>query len=93
MCAAEKWVRVPHDPRHNLPTDQMIQADGYVAETHTVETDDGNILTMHRIPYGRDTPADQQTGRPVVFLQGRTSAYQLFSFLMCATHSKAFNTF
>jgi hypothetical protein len=41
---------------------------GYPAETHTVTTDDGYILTMHRIPYSR-TSKSTETPRPVVFLQ------------------------
>ncbi len=34
---------------------------GYTVEEHEVTTDDGYILTMHRIPYGRDGPGDQNT--------------------------------
>jgi hypothetical protein len=68
--AGEARVGVPHNPRHNLPTDEMIRAEGYVAETHHVETDDGYILALHRIPYGRsESSADQRGDRPVVFLQ------------------------
>jgi lysosomal acid lipase/cholesteryl ester hydrolase len=45
----------------------MIRAEGYPAETHYVVTDDGYILTLHRIPHGKDNAGE--TGKPVVFLQ------------------------
>ena len=40
-------------------------------ETHIATTDDGYILTMHRIPYSKDNPdsLDNNTTRPVVFVQ------------------------
>jgi lysosomal acid lipase/cholesteryl ester hydrolase len=47
----------------------MIRVEGYVAETHRVVTDDGYILTLHRIPYGKDQTAAGKAARPVVFLQ------------------------
>ena len=34
--------------------DEMIREDGYPAETHHAITEDGYILTMHRIPYGKE---------------------------------------
>jgi len=51
----------------NISTDQLISNKGYPAETHWVTTDDGYILTIHRIPYGK-LNRDLQD-RPVVFLQ------------------------
>ena len=40
-------------------------------ETHIATTDDGYILTMHRIPYSKNNPdsLDSNTTRPVVFVQ------------------------
>ena len=34
----------------SLPTPQMIESYGYVAETHKVTTEDGYINSLHRIP-------------------------------------------
>lgn len=47
---------------------KLIRQHGYPAETHTVTTADGYILTMHRIPY---SPTSNSTETPgsVVFLQ------------------------
>ena len=38
-------------------------------ETHVVTTDDGYILTMFRIPHGKDGPGLNDEPRPVVFVQ------------------------
>lgn len=32
---------------------QLIEHYGFPAETHTAQTDDGYLLTLHRIPHGR----------------------------------------
>jgi hypothetical protein len=46
---------------------ELIEKYGYPMELHTVTTEDGYILEMHRIPHGRDR--DNSPGpRPVVFL-------------------------
>ncbi|XP_050393751.1 gastric triacylglycerol lipase [Patella vulgata] len=46
----------------------MITSKGYPCEDHKVITEDGYILTMQRIPHGRNT--NSSTGdRPVVILQ------------------------
>ncbi|XP_073958285.1 lipase 3-like [Choristoneura fumiferana] len=45
--------------------DKIISA-GYPAELHHVTTEDGYILGVHRIPYGRNGPSEQR--RPVVFV-------------------------
>lgn len=38
------------DPFVYYNATQLIEANGYAAETHHVETKDGFILTLHRIP-------------------------------------------
>ena len=38
-------------------------------EEHRVTTQDGYILTVHRIPYGKDESIPPTARRPVVFLQ------------------------
>ncbi|GJQ68619.1 hypothetical protein Trydic_g18453, partial [Trypoxylus dichotomus] len=40
-------------PDLRLSTTCMIQEQGYNVEEHTVQTRDGYLLTMHRIPYGK----------------------------------------
>lgn len=42
------------DPAIHMTTPQLIALHGYNAESHTVVTDDGYILTIHRIPYAKD---------------------------------------
>jgi len=69
MSSSESQSRSEYHPslRHNLPTDKILLSEGYPAEIHYVTTPDGYILTMHRIPYGKqNTDAEN---RPVVFLQ------------------------
>lgn len=41
------------DPSIHMSTPQLIAVHGYSAESHTVLTDDGYILTIHRIPYSK----------------------------------------
>lgn len=46
---------------------QLIELQGYTAETYHVTTEDGYILELHRIPHGINDTASE--GRPVAFLQ------------------------
>ena len=46
-----KNASVPEDMF--LSTTELIAHWGYPVETHEVRTDDGYLLTMHRIPHGR----------------------------------------
>ncbi|XP_041969869.1 lipase 3-like [Aricia agestis] len=41
------------DPTIHMTTPQLIAANGYHSESHTIVTDDGYILTVHRIPYSK----------------------------------------
>lgn len=64
--AVKKWTS--NGLKLQLPMPAPIIQHGYPAETHTVVTDDGYILTMHRIPYS-PLSNSTETARPVVFLQ------------------------
>ena len=58
------------DPDEFVATPMLIVSKGYPAEEHHVQTDDGYLLTMHRIPYGRrERGYHASASRPVVFLQ------------------------
>ncbi|RCN37564.1 hydrolase, alpha/beta domain protein, partial [Ancylostoma caninum] len=47
---------------------QIIEHWGYPAEIYTVTTEDGYILELHRIPYGKND-TKPTSPRPVVFMQ------------------------
>ncbi|XP_055677817.1 lipase 3-like [Lutzomyia longipalpis] len=51
----------------SIPT--LIKSYGYPVESHEVETSDGYLLTMHRIPHGRNPEDESSSKKPVVFLQ------------------------
>ena len=52
-----------HGEKYSQPTDWMVLEAGFPAQTHEVVTEDGYILTLHRIP------ATDKPSPPVVFLQ------------------------
>lgn len=56
------------DPDEYVSTIELIESKGYPAEEYNVLTSDGYILTVHRIPYGRNSN-ENQGYRPAVFLQ------------------------
>uniref|UniRef100_F1KWB2 Lipase n=1 Tax=Ascaris suum TaxID=6253 RepID=F1KWB2_ASCSU len=57
------------DPEADMSVPEIIEHWGYPVETHSVITDDGYILLMHRIPHGKCDPASSNKPKPVVFLQ------------------------
>ncbi|XP_046394878.1 lipase 3-like [Ischnura elegans] len=59
------------NPDAYLPTPNILAKYGYPAESHVVRTDDGYLLTMHRVPYSPKSPRRRTAGgkKPVVFLQ------------------------
>lgn len=57
-------------PEVDMNVVEIIAYYGYTAEVVTVQTQDGYILHMHRIPYGKnDTVKSVKRKRPVVFFQ------------------------
>ena len=47
----------------------MIAYNGYPVENHDVITDDGYILRIQHIPYGRNGKCKDVKSKPVIFLQ------------------------
>lgn len=43
------------DPDVHMTTPQLLASNGYTAEAHTIVTDDGYILTVHRIPFPKNS--------------------------------------
>ncbi|XP_011296882.1 lipase 3-like [Fopius arisanus] len=67
--AIEKWIEnhlFSYDPDTILTTPEIIRRAGYPAESYTVQTGDGYLLTMHRIP--------NDTGYPVFLQHGFLSS-------------------
>lgn len=62
-----KFPDVPWNPDAELTTPEIITRHGYQAETHTIQTEDGYLLNLHRIPCGR-AGCDGSIRQPV-FLQ------------------------
>ncbi|XP_063366211.1 lipase 3-like [Cydia amplana] len=48
-----KYNCTPDDPTIHMSTPQLIALHGYPAESHMVITEDGYILTLHRIPHAK----------------------------------------
>ena len=52
---------------------QLIQKQGFPVESHKVQTKDGYILGVFRIPYGRNSSLTKP-GRPVLLQHGLLDA-------------------
>uniref|UniRef100_A0A1I7TAR0 Abhydro_lipase domain-containing protein n=1 Tax=Caenorhabditis tropicalis TaxID=1561998 RepID=A0A1I7TAR0_9PELO len=52
-----------------MTTPQIIERWGYPAMIYSVETDDGYILELHRIPHGKNNVTWPNGKQPVVFMQ------------------------
>ncbi|PIC27809.1 hypothetical protein B9Z55_019949 [Caenorhabditis nigoni] len=66
-----KPLNITIDPEAIMDVPEIIAHWGYPVETHKVVTADGYILTLHRIPHGKNetSKSASKTPKPVVFLQ------------------------
>ncbi|CAI2353579.1 unnamed protein product [Caenorhabditis sp. 36 PRJEB53466] len=66
-----KPLNITIDPEAIMDVPEIIAHWGYPVETHKVVTADGYILTLHRIPHGKNetSKSASQSPKPVVFLQ------------------------
>ncbi|XP_049938991.1 lipase 3-like [Schistocerca serialis cubense] len=68
LCgSAEETSRV--DDEKNVTVPGLLTKYGYPVETYEVTTEDGYVLTMFRIPYGKKSPLTEGERRPAVLLQ------------------------
>lgn len=61
---------VDDDPAIHMTTPQLIALHGYPAESHTVVTDDGYILTLHRIPFAKNDTSKISPWKTVLLHHG-----------------------
>lgn len=59
-----------NDPSIRMSTPQLIALHGYPAESHTIVTDDGYILTVHRIPFPKRLSAKAIPRKTVLLHHG-----------------------
>ncbi|XP_023235799.1 uncharacterized protein LOC111635160 [Centruroides sculpturatus] len=62
-----RLIEVDQDANRNVT--EIIISRGYPVEEYTVQTKDGYLLKLFRIPYGRKSQVQNTKNRPVVFLQ------------------------
>ncbi|GIY22139.1 gastric triacylglycerol lipase [Caerostris darwini] len=62
-------ARFKHDPDIFRNVSQLISSKGYPVEEYTVQTADGYLLGVQRIPHGRNGPRNFHGKQEVVFLQ------------------------
>ncbi|XP_063913746.1 lipase 1-like [Zophobas morio] len=58
----------PNHPLADLNVQEIIQEYNYPVEVHNVVTEDGYILTLHRIPHGRGNHSRKR--KPILLLHG-----------------------
>lgn len=65
--------KVQDDPEIHMNTTQLITSKGYPCEDHDVHTDDGYILSVQRIPYGKYQNKSTSGKRVVLLMHGLLS--------------------
>lgn len=58
------------DPVIHMTTPQILALHGYAGESHAVLTDDGYILTIHRIPYSKNATSKVSPRKTVLLHHG-----------------------
>ncbi|KAJ8719114.1 hypothetical protein PYW07_016670 [Mythimna separata] len=69
----EEYMRPNEDPiilMSTMTTPQLLALHGYPAESHTIVTDDGYILTLHRIPYSKTSNSKISPKKTVLLHHG-----------------------
>merc|ERR1719192_1870692 len=61
---------IPKDPDVGLNMTEITKSKGYPIEEHLVTTEDGYILGVFRIPYGRHETAANPAKLPVLLQHG-----------------------
>ncbi|EEB09971.1 Gastric triacylglycerol lipase precursor, putative [Pediculus humanus corporis] len=77
-------------PNEYLNTLQIIKKYGYPAEAHMIETEDGYLIEMHRIPHGKNKTMGDEGKKPPVFLQHGLFCSSEFFLLTVPNNSLAF---
>ncbi|KAG5864500.1 hypothetical protein JTB14_009132 [Gonioctena quinquepunctata] len=60
---------------------ELIKYYGYSVETHEVQTEDGYLLTLHRIPSGRNREESHKNENSVIIQHGMSGSSENFVFL------------
>lgn len=67
---AELEAFTPKDADVGVPIRTLVEEKGYPFEEYTCETKDGYLLTMHRIPHGKDADPTSEARPPVLLKHG-----------------------
>ena len=67
FLVAMDTCRAAYLPEVSMTSPQLIAYWGYPVETHQCVTEDGYMLTLHRIPHGRNNGRNET--KPPVYLQ------------------------
>lgn len=70
IAPAESIYKCTDDPANLMSTPQLLVMNGYPAEAHTVMTQDGYILTIHRIPYSKNASTKTPFRKTVLLHHG-----------------------